>query len=385
MKKTSSRQSPDVDIEDGATCSSHCAHEAVMLMQWHVTERCNLRCAHCYQDPKPSRELAFNDLLNVLAQFKRLLDDLERHWGRPVKGRLHLTGGEPFIRRDFLDFLEVVAAETPRIRFGIMTNGSFIDREMARRLRQLDPVSVQVSIEGNQATHDQIRGKGDFDRTAVAVRTLVRAGILASISFTAHRLNYRQFPEVARLARRLRAHRVWSDRMIPMGRGCAMECLTPEETRELFRLMGSARDEADSTWFNRTIVSMIRALQFLEGGRLYQCKAGANLLTLLPDGELVPCRRMPIRLGNVMEHSLSSLYFDSPVLISLRDPSRIAAGCESCRFEHRCRGGLRCLAYAVTGDPFTADPGCWLAETATPHAGARGVEVAGLASPPTSG
>jgi radical SAM protein with 4Fe4S-binding SPASM domain len=141
-----------------------------------------------------------------------------------------------------------------------------------------------------------------------------------------------------------------------------MATLTPEESRELFRLMGAAREEALSHWFGRTKVSMGRALQFLEGGRHYQCKAGQNLLTVLSNGDLCPCRRMPIRVGNVTEESLSRLYFESPVLLSLRDRSRVASGCGACPFEPQCRGGLRCLAYAVTGDPFRADPGCWLAD-----------------------
>lgn len=347
----------------GECCPSHCGEDAWMLMQWHVTERCNLRCSHCYQDPEPARELSFSDLLRVLDQYKALLDELEQHWKRRVRGRLNVTGGEPFVRRDFLDFLEVLSSEKPRIEFGIMTNGSFVDAAMARRLGKLGVASVQVSVEGTKATHDRIRSAGDFERTTKAVQHLVRAGITASISFTAHRMNYREFQEVARLGRQLRAHRVWSDRLIPLGRGCEMETLTPEESRELFRIMRTAREETESQWFGRTTVSMVRALQFLEGGRPYQCRAGANLLTLLPDGELLPCRRMPIHLGNVMADGLSKLYFQSPILTSLRDCSRVARGCERCRFEPQCRGGLRCLAYAVTGDPFTADPGCWLADT----------------------
>ena len=37
-----------------------------LLLQWHVTERCNLRCAHCYQEAYSGEELRFQDLLNVL-------------------------------------------------------------------------------------------------------------------------------------------------------------------------------------------------------------------------------------------------------------------------------------------------------------------------------
>ncbi|OAD18962.1 heme d1 biosynthesis protein, partial [Candidatus Thiomargarita nelsonii] len=55
-----------------------------LLLQWHITERCNLRCAHCYQDNYARDELSFADLLKVLAQFKKLLATLNQRAGKPL-------------------------------------------------------------------------------------------------------------------------------------------------------------------------------------------------------------------------------------------------------------------------------------------------------------
>jgi radical SAM protein with 4Fe4S-binding SPASM domain len=106
---------------------------------------------------------------------------------------------------------------------------------------------------------------------------------------------------------------------------------------------------------------MHRALQFLEGGHPYQCTAGDRLITVQPNGDLYPCRRMPIRTGNLLETPLVDLYQKSPLFRALRDRDRTSKGCQGCLFSGLCRGGLKCLSYAVTGDPFVADPGCWLA------------------------
>ena len=89
--------------------------------------------------------------------------------------------------------------------------------------------------------------------------------------------------------------------------------------------------------------------------------AGDSLLTVQPNGDLYPCRRMPIRVGNVMDTPLADLYYESELLCELRDKNRISEGCEGCSHAHTCRGGLKCLSYAMTGDPFKADPGCWIA------------------------
>ena len=111
---------------------------------------------------------------------------------------------------------------------------------------------------------------------------------------------------------------------------------------------------------------MHRALQFLVGGgRPYRCTAGDSLITVQPNGDVVPCRRMPLRVGNLLETPLAELYERSPLLRALRDPDRASRGCERCAFARLCGGGLRCLSAAVHGDPFVADPGCWLARNET--------------------
>ncbi len=51
----------------------------------------------------------------------------------------------------------------------------------------------------------------------------------------------------------------------------------------------------------------------------------------------------------------------APLLRQLRDPASVASGCEQCAYERLCRGGLRCLSYAVDNSFSVADPGCWLA------------------------
>jgi radical SAM protein with 4Fe4S-binding SPASM domain len=308
--------------------------------------------------------LTFDQWLDVIAQLEALLDRWTSPGGEPARAHINVTGGEPFVHRDFLRLLEVFHAKRDRLSFAILCNGYFIDAEMARRLAKLRPGFVQVSVEGTRATHDRIRGTGTFDRTVAAIRHLNRERVPVLISFTAHRGNFREFPAVARLACELRVKRVWSDRLIPSGAGLGPETqsLTPEEVREYLDIMRRARDEARGRWFCRTEVAQHRALQFLTGhDKPYRCTAGDSLLTLRPNGDLLPCRRLPLRVGNILETPLVDLYYDNPILGALRNPQTAIKGCEPCSFKSTCRGGLRCLAFAVTGDPFTKDPGCWLA------------------------
>jgi radical SAM protein with 4Fe4S-binding SPASM domain len=152
--------------------------------------------------------------------------------------------------------------------------------------------------------------------------------------------------------------------MIPrgVGSGFVEQALTKEETREFFEIMHTARRESGRQWFGRTEIAMHRALAFLfSGGTPYHCTAGDRLITVMPNGDVFPCRRMPVRVGNLLETSLEQLYYESDFLRGLRDRLKCVEGCEECCYFTLCRGGLKCLSYAVGDNPFKADPGCWLA------------------------
>lgn len=343
-----------------------------LLLQWHITNRCNLRCSHCYQETYGGGELGYDDLIGVLDQYKEMLANWRREAGARSAVRAHITvtGGEPFVRSDFPRLLRQFARDREWYSFAILSNGSYLDNAMVRELRRLRPRFVQVSIEGAEEVHDAIRGAGDFQRTVAALRRLIRFRIPTMISFTAHRRNYRDFPAVAQLGVRLGVTKVWSDRLIPSaarGHVSTRDCLSPEETQEFFSLMAEARMEARRRWFCRTEVSLHRSLQFLVGGEdAYHCTAGDTLLTIMPDGTVFPCRRMPIAVGNVRQQPLAEIYHTAPVLRELRDADRVSQGCERCTHNRRCRGGLKCLSYAITGDPFQRDLGCWLPSSEEP-------------------
>lgn len=344
---------------DNGACEEG-AHARQLILQWHITERCNLRCAHCYQEGYSGAELSFTGIMDILGQYL----DLLKSWkgGKRRFGHITLSGGEPFAREDLFDILDVFRSHKRDFSFAVLTNGSLIDGKAAKRLSALGPRFVQLSLDGKEATHDNIRGQGSYAETIAAVRRLKKEGLRVLISFTAHRGNYREFDDVARAGRRLKADRVWADRLIPSGEGSRMrsQALSPTETKEFMEIMKRSRGSILAR-FSRTEVSMQRALQFLfSREKPYRCAAGDSLITVQANGDLYPCRRMPIAVGNLTEASLTDLYNESGLFKKLRDRSRASEGCEGCIYSGLCDGGLKCLSYAMTGSPFNADPGCWI-------------------------
>ena len=347
-------------------------------VQWHITERCNLRCGHCYQNSFERADPPLDVLRSILQQIVEAVDIFSRERQRKIPARITLTGGEPFLHSDFFELLDAVA-KLRRFRWAILTNGTLIDRQMVLRLKRYKPDYVQVSLDGTKQTHETLRGQGSFEPAVEGIRQLVRAGSRTIISFTASRLNVADFPAVAQLGAELGVQRVWADRLIPNSHEQQGLSLSPEETRSFFETMRELRQSLrESLWgsFLRrasrmllgthgcTEVAMNRALQFLiGGGEIYRCPAGRSLVAVLPDGTLVPCRRLPIPVGNLLDTPLIELYRSSELFRQLRNPRLPESSrCSSCPFSEGCNGGLRCLAHSLTGSPFSGDPGCWIVE-----------------------
>jgi len=170
----------------------------------HITGRCNLACAHCFQGEPgaAAEELGFEDIRAVIAEFEGM------------QGlRLMVSGGEPLLHPDFWRINDLVAGKD--IRSILLTNGLLIDDGTAARL---DFNEVQVSIDGIGASHESLRGPGTFERAVAAARRLAAAGVQLSVATMIHAGNVDDFGRLEELVHGLGA-REWSiDLPSPAGR-----------------------------------------------------------------------------------------------------------------------------------------------------------------------
>jgi MoaA/NifB/PqqE/SkfB family radical SAM enzyme len=168
-----------------------------------LTSRCNLRCVMCkYWQTETEETLASDRWREVFAE----LVDLGCR-------KLHFSGGEVFLRRDFLDLVE--AARGRGLKVNLTTNGTLIDRAHARRLAGLGVNSVSISLDApGAAAHDAIRGQRHaFKRSVRTIRRLRAASdrLRIRINFVVMRRNFRRLPAMVRLAAALGA-----EELLPM-------------------------------------------------------------------------------------------------------------------------------------------------------------------------
>ena len=323
------------------------------VLQWHLSENCNLKCLHCYQENHKPIQLKYEQLENIYNQYKELLKKLK------MKGHINITGGEPLCNPHLFKILELIKEDSENITFSILTNGTLINEDIAKKIKSYNPYYVQVSLEGGKKTNDYIRGTGTYKRIAQGIINLRKQDIFTSISFTATKLNYKEFPKVVKYARKYNVNNVWSDRYIPLGDSEDKNlALNFDETREYLEIMNNERNKLIDKKNNITTISMYRALQFqMTNDFAYGCTAGDTLLTVMENGDLVPCRRMPIVVGNLLKENMYDLYKNNKVLKELR-LMKVPDECSKCEHSEMCRGGLKCLTYAMYKDLNHKDIGC---------------------------
>jgi len=122
-------------------------------LTFFVTRRCNLKCAHCFYWKEINDQ---NNQELTLVEIKKILPTLKK------KFSLALTGGEPFLRKDLVDICSVFLEGGRVTEIGIATNGYLTDKIVfdCKQILKISrvPISIQVSLDGCEKTHDRIRG-----------------------------------------------------------------------------------------------------------------------------------------------------------------------------------------------------------------------------------
>jgi radical SAM protein with 4Fe4S-binding SPASM domain len=251
----------------------------------------------------------------------------------------------------------------------LLSNGILIDRSKAERLSQIPVKGVQISLEGPERVHDSIRGKGSFSASLGGVDNLLSAGLPVTLNMTLSEINAPYLEEMAGLADALKVDRLGFSRLVPSGQGAGLlpHLLSREELKDLYQKISSIRTEGVEIVTGDPLASQMDSFaQTMDLGDVPVggCAAGFSGLTVLADGTVTPCRRLPIPIGNVMEDSLRELWVSSPVLERLRDRSQYQGECSSCKRWANCRG-CRAIAYAYSAsqgaaDYLAEDPQCFL-------------------------
>ena len=349
------------------------------IVVWNMGRRCNLHCVHCYAQ---SRDIEYTDELTT-EQGKEMIDDLAQ-FGVPV---ILFSGGEPLMRKDLPELARY--AKSKGMRAVISTNGTLIDEEMAKILKEIELSYVGISLDGMRETNDKFRGlQGAFDMALEGMRNCKREGIKVGLRFTINKKNVDDIPAIFDLLEKEGIPRVCFYHLVYTGRGSKLveEDLTHEESRKTLDLIMDRTKELHDKGFP---VEVLTVDNHCDGPYLYfrllkeDPKRAAEVYELLQmnqgnsTGIGIGCVSWDGSVhadqfwrhhsfGNVKERKFSEIWTDTndELMSGLKNRKPLikanADRCARCKWLDICNANFRVRAEAVYDNVWADDPACYL-------------------------
>lgn len=354
---------------------------------WNLTRRCNLKCRHCYA---VAADRDFPGELSA-AEARAVLDDLA-DFGIPA---LILSGGEPLSRPDTLDLAR--RAKARGLYTALSTNGTPIAGALADEIAAIGFDYVGISLDGIGATNDWFRGQdGAFAAALSGVRACVARGVKVGLRYTMTSDNARELPDLLDLADAEGVDKFYLSHLVYAGRGnkhrlddtrwaatrAAMDLLLERAWRavergETFEIV-TGNNDADAVYFLDWVrerfsseqVAHVRAHLEAWGGN----SSGLGVANIDTQGIVHPDTYWSgYAIDSVRNRPFSAIWQDAsePMLAALRTRPRPLKGrCGACAWKTICGGNTRIRALQLTGDPWEADPACYLSDSEIGIAGA---------------
>src|SRR4030042_2875382 len=270
-----------------------------VLSEIAVTYRCNLACRFCYAGCGCRKDDGLPELST--AKIMEILRIIREEVEIPP---VSFPGGEPTMRKDLPALIR--HAKQLGMWTNLITNGTLITKAIAAAFRSAGLDSAQVSLEaGNADLHDRIvQRSGAFHQTLSGLRNLREAGIRVHTNTTISGLNRDNLPEILDLVRAQGMDRFSMNMIMPQGSALTDlgELLVRySEVGDLvLDVQLRARDLGlEFMWYSPTPICIFNPVVHGLGNK--GCAACDGLLSIAPNGDILPCSSYPRPVGNLLE------------------------------------------------------------------------------------
>lgn len=341
--------------------------EGLFGIQWHITDNCDQRCKHCYIFSEGKK----NNLVSMnIEQMTEVLDKLEEFTARmDMRPYFSITGGDPVLAPDFWKLASLLKEKG--YSYNLMGNPFHLTPEVCKRLKDSGCAAYQLSIDGTEKTHDDIRMPGSYKKTLETIPMIVHSGIISVIMMTISEMNYKELAEVMDAVEEAGADIFSFARYVPTSDEKTVG-IPPLEFRKVLDTYAKKRSEAlrRGSFTRFVIKDHLLTLYYYEEGKFrlpeYEhkpgnhmpagCHCGNGMLTVLPDGTVMVCRRMESSvLGNIFTGDLADMWEKAKKTYRRYDEFEL---CGRCKLSPWCRG-CPAIAAATSGSFLGRDPQCW--------------------------
>lgn len=329
----------------------------ITSVMFELTYRCSEQCIHCYNIGSAHDETEISHRherseLNV-NQYKSIIDQ----FCEMGMFRACLTGGDPFSNPNVWEIIEYLYSKN--VAFDVYTNGQrLIGNES--KLAQYYPKIVGISIySGIPEVHDSItRVKGSFEKSISVMNELSRLAIPLYLKCCVMKTNYESYKTVYKIADEMPAFTQIEISVTDSVDGNKFVSRNLRLDKEQYKTLLKDKRIPLYVGLEGTMQTIIP-----RDSSKNLCKAGINTFNLTPEGYLVPCCRLHIRVGDLKTEKLADIIEESTALkqwlkLTLNDYSECGQK-EYCNFCNVCPG----LNYSEHNTPLhPAENACFLAK-----------------------
>ncbi|HOS99558.1 MAG TPA: radical SAM protein [Acidobacteriota bacterium] len=293
-----------------------------------LTYRCNIDCAHCYNERRECPELATDDWRRIM----------QKAWDAGVP-HVVFTGGEATLRDDLRDL--IAHAQALGMVSGLLTNGvRLADRDYLAGLQAAGLDYVQVTLESaDPAVHNRMVGADSFEQTVAGIRTCLELGIYTITNTTITRDSAPTLEATVRFIHSLGLKALAVNSIIYSGKAADGEfALTDEDLKAALVRVRELAEHLDLRliWYTPTRYCRLNPLELELGPK--HCTAGRYNLCVEPDGAVIPCQSYYERAGNLLTDPWEAVY-NHPVMVRLRERQWLPPECTDCPELPLCGGG----------------------------------------------
>ena len=266
------------------------------------TSACNLHCIGCWAAEYGDKlNLSFEEMDSIVQQ------------GKDMGIYFYLvTGGEPLVRKD--DLIKL-ADKHNDCCFHIFTNGTLIDEEFCKEVREAGNISFALSIEGTEESTDLRRGDGVFQKVMKAMDLMKEHKLLygASICYTSQNYKYVTDDDFIKMLVDHGCKLAWFFHYMPVGKDADVSLLlSPEEREHVYHKVREIR----SAEYPQNIFT----IDFQNDGEFINgCIAGGkNYFHINSLGDMEPCVFIHYSDSNIREKTIKECLM-SPLFMGFHD------------------------------------------------------------------
>jgi pyrroloquinoline quinone biosynthesis protein E len=280
---------------------------------------------------------------------------------------LHLTGGEPLVRKDLPELIR--AGRDAGLYVNMITSGVGLTEDRLATLVEAGLEHLQLSFQDlDEVTANHIAGTRAHAIKLALVPVLKRYPLAFTINLVVHRMNLDHLEEFIALAEELRPDRLEIAHVQYYGWALKNRSLlmpTEEQVQRSLPIVEAAKERLKGK------IHLEAVFPDYFGSFPKACVGGWGRQTMLidPAGQALPCHSAAVIPGlqfdDVRERDLAWIWQSSSAFQRFRGDAWMSETCMTCPRKERDFGGCRCQAFMLTGDPDAIDPVC----SYSPHHG----------------